>query len=98
MPSGIELSGMEMRMINAMSREFILKTYLEVVKPNYDTVILDCPPTLGIMTINALAASDSIIVPVQPEYLSVIGIYIAILRIMLMKRINTKSKKWSKNM
>ena len=73
MPSGIELSGMEMRMINAMSREFVLKTCLETVKPNYQTIILDCPPTLGIMTVNALAAADSIIVPVQPEYLSVIG-------------------------
>ncbi len=73
MPSSIELSGIEMRMVNAMSREFILRTYLEAVKPDYDAIILDCPPTLGMMTINALAAADRVIVPVQPEYLSVIG-------------------------
>ena len=73
MPSSIELSGLEMRMVNAMSREFVLKTYLEEVKKDYDMVILDCPPTLGMMTINALGAADRVIVPVQPEYLSVIG-------------------------
>jgi chromosome partitioning protein len=73
MPSSIELSGLEMRMVNAMSREFALRTYLSEVKPSYDVVVLDCPPTLGMMTINALAAADRVIVPVQPEYLSVIG-------------------------
>ena len=73
MPSSIELSGLEMRMVNAMSREFALRSYLSEVKRNYDTVVLDCPPTLGMMTINALAAADRVIVPVQPEYLSVIG-------------------------
>ena len=73
MPSSIELSGLEMRMVNAMSREFALRTYLEEIKKDYDAVILDCPPTLGMMTINALAAADRVIVPVQPEYLSVIG-------------------------
>jgi chromosome partitioning protein len=72
-PSSIELSGLEMRMVNAMSREFVLRSYLEDVKPDYDAVILDCPLTLGMMTINALAAADRVIVPVQPEYLSVIG-------------------------
>jgi len=73
MPSSIELSGLEMRMVNAMSREVVLRNYLEEVKPYYDAIILDCPPTLGMMTINALAAADRVIVPVQPEYLSVIG-------------------------
>ena len=73
MPSSIELSGLEMRMVNAMSREFILRSYLEGIKDDYHTIILDCPPTLGMMTINALAAADRVIVPVQPEYLSVIG-------------------------
>jgi chromosome partitioning protein len=73
LPSSIELSGLEMRMVNAMSREFALRNYLAEVKPEYDTIVLDCPPTLGMMTINALAAADRVIVPVQPEYLSVIG-------------------------
>jgi chromosome partitioning protein len=72
MPSSIELSGLEMRMVNAMSREFVLRSYLSEVK-GYDIVVLDCPPTLGMMTVNALAAADRVIVPVQPEYLSVIG-------------------------
>ncbi|MDR1541093.1 MAG: AAA family ATPase [Clostridiales bacterium] len=73
MPSSIELSGLEMRMVNAMSREIVLRNYLAEIKPDYDAIILDCPPTLGMMTINALAAADRVIVPVQPEYLSVIG-------------------------
>ena len=72
-PSSIELSGLEMRMVNAMSREFVLRTFLEDLKPAYNAIILDCPPTLGMMTINALAAADRVVVPVQPEYLSVIG-------------------------
>jgi len=73
MPSSIELSGLEMRMVNAISREFALRTYLEALKPAYNAIVLDCPPTLGMMTINALAAADRVIIPVQPEYLSVIG-------------------------
>lgn len=73
MPSGIELSGLELRMINAYRRESLLKSYLSLVKHNYEYIVLDCPPTLGVMTVNALAAADSIIVPVQPEYLSVMG-------------------------
>jgi len=72
-PSSIELSAMEMRMVNAISREYILRNFLDELKPSYDTIVLDCPPTLGMMTINALAASNSTIVPVQPEYLSVVG-------------------------
>ncbi|MGL4667600.1 MAG: ParA family protein, partial [Saezia sp.] len=73
LPSSIELSGIEMRMVNAMSREFALRTLLKDLTPHYDAIVLDCPPTLGMMTINALAAADRVIVPVQPEYLSVIG-------------------------
>jgi len=72
-PSSIELSGVEMRMVNAMSREFALRAYLGELKPAYSSIILDCPPTLGMITINALAAADLVVVPVQPEYLSVIG-------------------------
>jgi chromosome partitioning protein len=60
-------------MVNAFERERILKAYLNEIKPDYDAIVLDCPPTLGMMTINALATADRLIVPVQPEYLSVIG-------------------------
>jgi chromosome partitioning protein len=72
-PSSIELSGLEMRMVNAMSREIVLRNFLAELRSDYDAIVLDCPPTLGMMTINALAAADRVIVPVQPEYLSVIG-------------------------
>ena len=72
-PSSIELSGMEMSLVNAMSREFTLRNYLEQIKHNYDHVLIDCPPSLSMLTINALAAADSVIVPVQAQYLPAKG-------------------------
>ncbi len=73
LPASIALSGLELRMVNAMSREAMLRRLLEPLKVEYDFVILDCPPTLGMITVNALAAADGVIVPVQPEFLSVVG-------------------------
>lgn len=73
MPANIELSGMEIALVNAMSREMTLRTYLNEVKHDYDYVLLDCMPSLGMLTINALAASDSVIVPVQAHYLPLKG-------------------------
>ena len=73
LPSNIELSGMEMNLVNAMSREFTLREYLDRVKHEYDYVIIDCMPSLGMITINVLAASDSVIVPVQAQYLPAKG-------------------------
>ncbi|WP_368268548.1 AAA family ATPase [Dorea longicatena] len=70
LPSNIELSGFEVRLINAMSRERVLKTYVNEVRKNYDYVLIDCMPSLGMITINALAAADSVIIPTQPHYLS----------------------------
>ena len=70
LPSNIEMSGFEVRLINAMSRERVLKTYVNEVKKNYDYVLIDCMPSLGMITINALAAADSVIIPTQPHYLS----------------------------
>ena len=61
LPSNIELSGFEVRLINAMSRERVLKTYVNEVKKNYDYVLIDCMPSLGMITINALAAADSVV-------------------------------------
>ena len=72
-PSNIELSGMEVALVGAMSREFVLKSYLDTVKPSYDYVLIDCMPSLGMITINALAAADSVIVPVQAQYLPAKG-------------------------
>ena len=74
LPSNIELSGFEVRLINAMSRERVLKTYVNEVKKNYDYVLIDCMPSLGMLTINALAAADSVVIPTQPHYLSAKGL------------------------
>jgi chromosome partitioning protein len=72
-PANLELSGMEMTLVNAMSREFTLKNYLSGLKQGYDYILIDCTPSLGMLTINALAAADSVIVPVQAHYLSLKG-------------------------
>ena len=68
LPSNIELSGLEVRLINAISRESVLKTCINEVKKNYDTVLIDCMPSLGMLTINALAAADSVVIPTQPHF------------------------------
>ena len=73
MPANIELSGMEVTLVNTMSRELILKDYLHNVKKDYDYILIDCTPSLGMLTINALAAADSVIIPVQAQYLPLKG-------------------------
>ena len=65
LPSNIELSGLEVRLINAISRERVLTTCINEVKKNYDYVLIDCMPSLGMLTINALAAADSVVIPTQ---------------------------------
>jgi len=72
-PANMELSGMEVALVGAMSREFVLRSYLETVKSAYDIVLIDCMPSLGMLTINTLAAANSVIVPVQAQYLSAKG-------------------------
>lgn len=72
-PSNIELAGLEVTLVNAMSREFTLKAYLNEIKSGYDFILIDCMPSLGMLTINALAAADSVIVPVQAQYLPAKG-------------------------
>ena len=74
MPSSIELSGVETTMMNVMSREFILKTYVDQMRSQYDYILIDCTPSLGILPINAFVAADSIIVPSQPRILSTKGL------------------------
>jgi chromosome partitioning protein len=73
MPANIELSGMEMMLVTAMSREHTMKQWLNRVKGGYDYVLIDCMSSLGMITINALTAADSVIIPVQPHYLSAKG-------------------------
>ena len=91
LPSNIELSGFEVRLINAMSRERVLKTYVNEVKKNYDYVLIDCMPSLGMITINALAAADSVIIPTQPHYLSAKGLELLLRSVSMVKRqINPK--------
>ena len=74
LPANIELSGMEISLVNAMSRETILKQYLDTIKNQYDYILLDCMPSLGMLTVNALASADSVIIPVQAEYLPAKGL------------------------
>lgn len=74
MPADIQLSGMEVSLVNAMSRETILKQYLNTVKGQYSHVLIDCQPSLGMLTVNALAAANRIIIPVQAEYLPAKGL------------------------
>lgn len=74
MPANIELSGLEVSLVNAMSRETILRQYLDTVKQNYDFILLDCMPSLGMLTVNALAAADDVLIPVQAAYLPAKGL------------------------
>ena len=74
LPGNIELSGIEVTLVNVMRREYILKEYIDSVKEDYDYVIIDCMPSLGMITMNALTAADSIIIPVQAAFLSLKGL------------------------
>ena len=73
LPANIELSGLEGTLVNTMSRETILRDYLNSVRDRYDVILLDCCPSLGMLTINALAAADEVIIPAQAHYLSLRG-------------------------
>ena len=86
LPSNIELSGLEVRLINAISRESVLKTCISEVRKNYDYVLVDCMPSLGMLTINALAAADSVVIPTQPHYLSAKGLELLLRSVSKVKR------------
>ena len=73
-PSNIELSGMEVVLVNTMSRETVLRTYLNEIKRQYDYILIDCSPSLGMITLNALTAADKVIIPVQAHFLPVKGL------------------------
>ena len=73
-PANIELAGMDASLIMTMSRETVLKQALNDVKRNYDHILIDCSPSLGMLTINALAAADSVLIPVQSQYLPAKGL------------------------
>lgn len=86
LPANIELSGMETGLFNIMSREYVLKNYIDKIRHNYDYVLIDCMPSLGMMTVNALVAADSVIIPSQPSFLSTKGLNLLLHSISKVKR------------
>lgn len=87
-PSNLELSGLEMMLVNTMSRETALREYIKDIKKEYDYVLIDCMPSLGMITINALSAADSVIIPVQAQYLPAKGMTQLVQTISKVKKIN----------
>lgn len=91
LPSNIGLSAAEVSLVNVMSRELVLKDYVDQVKDRYDYVIIDCMPSLGVMTVNALACADTVLIPVQSAFLPVKGLQALIKTIYTVKRrLNSK--------
>ena len=89
-PTNINLAGAEVELVSAISRETILKRAIEPVLDKYDYIIVDCPPSLGLLTINALAACEGVIVPIQGEYYALDGLTQLIDTInMIKKKLNT---------
>ena len=74
LPANIELAGAEVELVAAISRETRLKKALDAVRDNYDYILIDCPPSLGLLTLNSLAAADSVIMPIQCEFYALEGV------------------------
>ena len=73
LPANLELSAMEYNLMNALSRETTMRTYLNEIKNKYDFILIDCMPSLGMVSLNALSAADSVVIPVQAQYLPAKG-------------------------
>ena len=73
-PSNISLAGLEVSLVNTMNRERILKQFIEPLRARYDYILLDCMPSLGMLTVNSLSAADTTLIPVQANYLSAKGL------------------------
>ena len=73
-PASIQLSGYEAALLNEFGRESVLRQYIDSVRPLYDYILIDCQPSLNILTVNALAAADSVLIPTQPQYFSTAGL------------------------
>jgi chromosome partitioning protein len=90
-PSNINLSGAEIELIGQERREYILDSALKDIKKNYDFILIDCPPSLNLITINALTASDTVLVPIQCEYFALEGLEQLMYTISLVKkRLNSR--------
>ena len=74
LPASVDLSALEIELIDVKDKEYILKTEIDKVKDNYDIIIIDCPPALSILTINAMTTADSVIIPIQCEYYALEGL------------------------
>jgi chromosome partitioning protein len=85
-PAGIDLAGAEVELVNRMSRESIVRDALADIVTQYDLVLIDCPPSLGLLTINALVASDRVLIPVQSEYYALEGLGLLLDTVKLVKR------------
>ena len=91
-PGNIELSGLEVQLSNVLSRELILKEFVDSLRDSYNYILIDCAPSLGMMAINALVAADEVIIPVQAAYLPVKGLQ------QLMKTINMVKRRLNKKL
>ena len=91
-PSNISLAGAEVELVSMMSREQRLKTKLDTIKSKFDYIIIDCPPSLGLVTLNAFTASDSVLIPVQCEYFALEGLG------QLLNTVNLVKKHLNKNL
>ena len=86
LPANIELAGMEVTLASVVCRELVLKKYIDLVRSHFDYILIDCMPSLGMMTINAFATADSVVIPVQTGYLPVKGLQQLIQTIKNIKR------------
>jgi len=85
-PGSLMLSAIEISLVNVMSREYILKNLIDDVKDDYDYIIIDCSPSLGMLTINSLTAADSVLIPITPQYLSLKGLELLLQNIFKIKK------------
>jgi chromosome partitioning protein len=85
-PSNVELAGAEIELIGLEDKEYILRNQLEVIKDNYDYIIIDCPPSLNTLTVNAMTTADTVLVPIQCEYYALEGLTQLIHTINLVKK------------
>ena len=85
-PANIELASFETVMINVRSREYIMREFVNIHRPNFDYILIDCMPSLGMLTVNALAAADSVIIPSQPSFLSAKGLDLLLHSVAKVKR------------